>query len=107
MTHYPVIVIQNHDRNNKTFRPSDWADRLAGTAARYERGAVLYDARVMPCRRCDTNHCLTIDRAIADDQPHVIENVLSFMKINQLDDSVASCPIHAEQYSRFMEQRAQ
>jgi len=107
MTHYPVIVIRNHDRNNNKFRPSDWADRLAGTAARYEQGGVRYDARVMPCRRCDSLHCLKVERTIGDDQPHVMENVVSFMKLNELDDNVAHCPMHAEQYTSFMAQRTQ
>lgn len=103
MTDYPVIVIRNLDRNNKKFRPSDWVDRLAGAAARYERGAVRYDARVMPCCRCEQTRCLTVDRHIADDQPHVLETVLSFMEINQLDDSVESCPVHAQHYADFVD----
>ena len=99
MNQYPFLIIRNRDSQGRKFRPSDWADRMASTAASFEGGRLQYDSRVMPCKRCDDTICLRVDRAIAHEQPHVLQTISDFMHMHGLEDHAAVCPAHRDRYA--------
>lgn len=96
MTQYSKLIIRNRDNQSRKFRPSDWADRMASIAASFDGGRLKYDARVMPCKRCDDTICLRVDRAIADEQPHVLQTISDFMVMHNLEDFAPQCPEHRD-----------
>lgn len=92
MSHDNHLIIRNRDTEGRKFRPSDWADRMASTAATFEAGRLKYDARVLPCKRCEDTICLRVDRSIQDEQPHVLQTITDFMAMHGLENYAPSCP---------------
>lgn len=92
MQHPRYIVMRNRNAKGQAIRPSNWAERLAGNAAQFHNGRLIYDGRVIPCTACADHVCLRIDRAVAVDKPHVLENIETFMRVNAIPDYANSCP---------------
>lgn len=103
MSDYNFLIIRNRDKNNNKFRPSDWADRMASVAAKFEGGRLKYSSKVIPCKRCDDIICLRVDRSIANEQPHVLQTIEEFMGMHELENFVGKCPEHAITFHRHME----
>lgn len=102
MTAYPILIIRNRDSEGRKFRPSDWADRMASSAATFESGRLKYDARVMPCKRCDDLICLRVDKRIADEHPHIMQTVSDFMTMHKLEDHAPKCPEHQSAFEELL-----
>lgn len=86
-----TLIITNRDRRGHPIRPRNWAARLAGNAATFHRGRLNYDERVQPCMACKGHICLRVDRSIKDDKPHVMDAVLTFMRVHGMLE-YTTCP---------------
>ena len=104
MNHYNFLIIRNRDSEGRKLRPSDWADRMASTAAEFDAGRLQYDSRVIPCKRCDDTICLRVDRAIQSEKPHILQTIADFMSMHSLEDHASQCPEHAAAWSNCQPQ---
>jgi hypothetical protein len=79
-----AVIIQGITESGGRFRPSDWAERLAGNFARMDWDRrVVYCKEVTPATR-DGVMCLVVHAALARDNPSAYAEVLDFARINKL-----------------------
>ena len=84
------VFIRGITRDGRVFRPSDWAERLAGVMARFRPGGVAArDSRIAYSPWCvpstlDGAKCVIVDRALRDCEPMAWDFVMSFASDNGL-----------------------
>ncbi len=85
----PFLIVGVVGNSGQPFRPSDWAERLAGVMACYRppsRGVaspLQYSPFVMPCVHGAVK-ALRIDPAIAALEPRALDFLLNFARDNDL-----------------------
>ncbi len=78
------IIIQGITETGSRFRPSDWAERLAGNYARLGADRrVIYSERLLPATR-DGVVCLVVKSDLARVNPSAYDEVLNFARANRL-----------------------
>lgn len=86
------IYIQGVTLEGKTFRPSDWAERLAGAMACFRPGGVRsggisayigYSPYCVP-RVIDGIKCVIVSEALRDIEPMAWDFVMNFARDNRL-----------------------
>jgi len=75
--------------HGKTFRPSDWADRLCGVMARFrpssDYGDPKYTYSPYVCPEMIANiKCVVVDERLREIDPRALDFVLNFAKDNEL-----------------------
>jgi hypothetical protein len=75
--------------HGKTFRPSDWADRLCGVMARFrpanDFGDPKYTYSPYVCPEMINNvKCVVVDERLRDIDPRALDFVLNFARDNEL-----------------------
>ncbi|MDB5998936.1 MAG: hypothetical protein JWP52_635 [Rhizobacter sp.] len=96
------ILIQGLTKDGRTFRPSDWAERLAGAmssirpegSSRSIGSYIGYSPYCVP-RTVDGVKCVLVDGALRDVEPMAWDFVMNFARDNGLqviDTSVAPVP---------------
>lgn len=86
-----VLVFRNRTRTDGVVRPSNWAERLAGNAASFEQGRMVLDPGVQHCAACPGYICLRVDQALEMVRPEVVEDIRSFMNLNDIPE-YSGCP---------------
>jgi len=85
-------VIHGITNSGKTFRPSDWSERLAGAMScfgpaaggiRKEERHLRYSLYVRPMIIGNVK-CVVLDSRLRDVEPHAFDFVLNFAKDNDL-----------------------
>jgi len=84
-----VLVIQGLTSEGKPFRPSDWADRLAGVMSQFRPGGMQHDSHLSYSPWCvPTNmeglKCVVVQPDLRSAEPMAWDFVLNFAKDNQL-----------------------
>lgn len=82
------FFIQGITRDGKTFRPSDWAERLAGAMSSFRPGAVTgrpigYSPYCVP-RTIGGVKCVIVDEALRGLEPMAWDFVMNFARDNEL-----------------------
>ncbi|PPE69372.1 DUF3579 domain-containing protein [Caldimonas thermodepolymerans] len=84
------IFIQGITKDGRTFRPSDWAERLAGVMARFRPGGqsgpdghLGYSPYCVPTV-INGVKCVVVSEAIRDIEPMAWDFVLNFARDNEL-----------------------
>jgi len=84
------LIIQGITKNGRTFRPSDWAERLAGVMSPFRPGGsggpdshIGYSPYCKP-RVVDGVKCVIVDPRIRDVEPMAWDFVLHFARDNDL-----------------------
>lgn len=78
------VIIQGLTLAGKTFRPSDWAERLSGVLSSFGRERKLsYHPYVKPLM-IDSVRCVCIDSKLKNVDPEVYQFLLDFAKDNDL-----------------------
>jgi hypothetical protein len=78
------IIIQGITRANKTFRPSDWGDRLCGILSTFGHDQKLvYAAYVRPVLINGTR-CVAVNRHLKERDPVTFNYIMTFAKDNDL-----------------------
>ena len=83
------VFIQGITLDGKTFRPSDWAERLAGVMSQFRPGGVQpgshlsYSPWCIPTTMGGTK-CVVVNRDLRDHEPMAWDFVMNFAKDNQL-----------------------
>jgi hypothetical protein len=79
-----ALIIQGITENGGRFRPSDWAERLAGNYARFDLDRrVVYCEDITPATR-DGMVCLVVRGALARNNPSAYAEVMCFARMNKL-----------------------
>lgn len=82
---FPEVVIRGVTAGGKTFRPSDWADRLAGLVSRMGNDNRLnYCPCVQPVTRAGVR-CVVVSRSLAQENQEIFQFLMDFARDNQLD----------------------
>lgn len=98
------IFIQGLTADGRHFRPSDWAERLAGVMACFQpRGVkvgpgshIRYSPYCVP-RVINGVKCVIVNEALREIEPKALEFVLSFARDNELQ-VVEACLLPDEGY---------
>jgi hypothetical protein len=84
------FFIQGVTRDGKTFRPSDWAERLAGALSAYRPGPkggigahIGYSPYCIP-KVIDNVKCVVVDERLRGIEPMAWDFVMNFAKDNEL-----------------------
>ena len=91
MTTYTAkeFFIQGITQDGKVFRPSDWAERLAGVMSQFRPGGpkpgshLSYSPWCLPTNVGDIK-CVIVNRDIRDAEPMAWDFVMNFAKDNNL-----------------------
>ena len=85
------LFIQGLTRDGRTFRPSDWAERLAGTMSSFRPGGartgpgshIGYSPLCVP-RVINGVKCVIVSEALRDVEPMAWDFVINFARDNDL-----------------------
>ena len=89
------VFIQGVTLDGKTFRPSDWADRLAGVMSQFRPGGPQPGSHLSYSPWCVPNvingvKCVVVHRDLRDAEPMAWDFVLNFARDNNLQVGDAS-----------------
>jgi hypothetical protein len=84
-----LFKIQGITREGKAFRPSDWAERLAGALASFRPPGSGVDAHIRYSPYCvprvvDGVKCVIVNEALRDLEPMALDFALHFARDNHL-----------------------
>ena len=78
------IVIEGVTVEGKTFRPSDWAERMSGTMASFKNSRIHYSPLLQPSVNHEGYKCVLLDPKLKESSPQVYQAILDFAKTNDL-----------------------
>ena len=83
------VFIQGVTREGRTFRPSDWAERLAGVMSSFRPGGAQPGSHLSYSPWCiptviDGVKCVIVNRELRDHEPMAWDFVINFAKDNDL-----------------------
>jgi len=78
------IVIEGVTQQGKTFRPSDWAERMSGTMATFKDSRIHYSPLLQPSVNHEGYKCVLLDPKLKESSPQVYQAILDFAKTNNL-----------------------
>ena len=83
------VFIQGITRDGRTFRPSDWAERLAGVMSSFRPGGAQPGSHLNYSPWCiptviEGVKCVIVNRALRDLEPMAWDFVINFAKDNDL-----------------------
>ena len=84
------VFIQGITREGKTFRPSDWAERLAGVVSAFRPGGVQPGSHLSYSPWCVPTtvngvRCVVVQRAMRDAEPMAWDFCMNFARDNHLE----------------------
>lgn len=83
--HDKKIVIEGITKQGKTFRPSDWAERMSGTMASFKDSRIHYSPLLQPSINTDGYKCVLLDPELKETSPQVYQAIMEFAKKNNLN----------------------
>lgn len=78
------IVIEGVTSQGKTFRPSDWAERMSGAMASFKNSRMQYSPLLQPSVNAEGYQCVILDPKLKETSPQVYQSILDFAKENNL-----------------------
>lgn len=83
------VFIQGVTRSGRTFRPSDWAERLAGVMSPFRPGGACLGSHLSYSPWCVPTalngvKCVVVNTALRDHEPMAWDFVMNFAKDNEL-----------------------
>lgn len=79
-----TIIIEGITQQGKTFRPSDWAERMSGTMASFKNSRIHYSPLLQPSRNSEGYQCILLDPKLKESSPLVYQAIIDFAKANNL-----------------------
>lgn len=91
------VLIQGVTSDGQAFRPSDWADRLAGVMSQFRPGGAQPGSHLSYSPWCvptsiDGIKCVVVHQDLRDAEPMAWDFVMGFAKDNDLQVVQASLP---------------
>jgi hypothetical protein len=104
------IFIQGLTLDGKTFRPSDWADRLAGVMSQFRPGGPQPGSHLSYSPWCVPNvingvKCVVVHRDLRDAEPMAWDFVLNFARDNNLQVGEASLLPDAPKPAKYLKSK--
>ena len=89
------IFILGKTKDGKTFRPSDWSERLAGVMSSFRPPGMLPGNRIVYSPWCvpttiDGVKCVVVRSALRDHEPMAWDFVMNFARDNNLE-TIEAC----------------
>ena len=78
------IVIEGITSQGKTFRPSDWAERMSGSLASFKNSRIHYSPLLQPSVNSEGFQCVLLDPKLKESSPLLYQSILDFAKNNHL-----------------------
>jgi hypothetical protein len=78
------IVIEGRTAQGKTFRPSDWAERMSGSLASFKNSRIRYSPLLQPSVNSEGYPCVLLDPKLKESSPQLYQSILDFAKANSL-----------------------
>ncbi|MDP1602062.1 MAG: DUF3579 domain-containing protein [Legionella sp.] len=78
------IVIEGVTEQGKTFRPSDWAERMSGAMASFKNSRIHYSPLLQPSVNTDGYKCVLLDPKLKESSPEVYQSIMEFARENNL-----------------------
>ena len=78
------IVIEGVTEEGKTFRPSDWAERMSGKLATFNKSRIKYSPMLQPSTNKQGNKCVLLDASLKESNPELYNSIMQFAQTNQL-----------------------
>ncbi len=87
-------LVEGTMQNGRTFRPSDWVDRVSGVLAKFGADHRLRYGAVRPCY-VKGKKCLLVQKTLERDDPVAFEYVSTFVRTNglQMHDLLAGTDV--------------
>ena len=87
--HTKEVFILGRTHEGRTFRPSDWAERLAGVMSQFRPGGATPDSYISYSPWCvpntlDGNKCVIVHTDLREEEPMAWDFVMNFAKDNGL-----------------------
>lgn len=79
-----TIVIEGVTSQGKTFRPSDWAERMSGSLASFKNSRIHYSPLLRPGVNSNGYQCVLLSPKLKETSPVVYQAILDFAKANNL-----------------------
>ena len=84
ITHPIVQSIKGLTQGGRTFRPTDWAERLSSVIASVAKGNRLgYSPHAQPVT-LDGAKCVVVNKALAESEPQAYRFLMGFAQDNEL-----------------------
>lgn len=83
-TNDKTIIIEGITSQGKTFRPSDWAERMSGTLASFKNSRIHYSPLLQPSVNSEGYQCVLLDPKLKESSPQVYQSILDFARNNNL-----------------------
>ncbi|ODN43256.1 DUF3579 domain-containing protein [Piscirickettsia litoralis] len=77
------LVIEGVTHEGKTFRPSDWAERMSGALSTFRDKRIIYSPMLQPAVK-DGNKCIILDESLKESNPELYRYILEFAETNRL-----------------------
>ena len=77
------IIIEGVTEEGKTFRPSDWAERMCGALSTFRNQRIYYSPMLQPASK-DGNKCIIVDPSLQESNPELYRYILEFAETNRL-----------------------
>ena len=78
------IVIEGITNQGKTFRPSDWAERMSGAMASFKNSRIQYSPLLEPGVNTEGYKCVMLDPKLKETSPEVYNSIMAFARANNL-----------------------
>ena len=87
--HTNEVFILGLTHEGRTFRPSDWAERLAGVMSQFRPGGATPDSYISYSPWCvpntvEGNKCVIVHTDLREEEPMAWDFVMNFAKDNDL-----------------------
>ncbi|KTC82767.1 DUF3579 domain-containing protein [Legionella cincinnatiensis] len=79
-----TIIIEGITAQGKTFRPSDWAERMSGSLASFKNSRIRYSPLLRPSVNSEGYQCVLLDPKLKESSPLLYQSILDFAKANNL-----------------------
>lgn len=83
-TENKTIIIEGVTPQGKTFRPSDWAERMSGSLASFKNSRIRYSPLLQPSVNSEGYQCVLLDPKLKESSPQLYQSILDFAKANNL-----------------------
>ena len=79
-----TIGIEGVTAQGKTFRPSDWAERMSGSLASFKNARIRYSPLLRPGVNSEGYQCILLDPKLKESSPSLYQSILDFAHANNL-----------------------
>jgi len=78
------IVIEGITHNGRTFRPSDWAERMSGALSTFGRDHRIQYSPMMQPMTLNGIKCISIDPSMEESYPEMFSYIMQWVDANHL-----------------------